>query len=162
MAKNDIKATTEKRVVNVDSDKFVPCMNLNHGPLTYVNRSGMEWRWEEFGDEQDLTVGDLKTMLASYPRFIKEPWILILDEEVIMHLRLDKMYESIVKPSEVPSFLKLSEKKISERLVKAPSGVKELIVLEARKHYKDGSLTVGKQKLIEQLTGASVQVEDEE
>lgn len=142
----------------IKNDDLVDVMCYTSGKLVYVNpRTTETWIWEGYGDIQPLPFEELKYMKSGQPKFINEPWVLILDENVVEALRLTKFYENIIKPDEIDNFLKLSIEKMDEVFSKVPSGTKLLIANYAkekieRKEFSD----LFKIKYLEEKIGAEL------
>jgi hypothetical protein len=105
-----------------------------------ANCHGVSDTFMAYGDIDEIEVGELQKMKTSAPRFLKEPWLIILDDDVVNYLGLDELYSRILKPEDLDNFFKLSADKIKERLSNAPSGVKGLVVSKARELVESGEL----------------------
>lgn len=63
---------------------------------TLGNGSGTVYRFEKFGDIQDIPFSDLKEIVKNKPNFAKEGLYYIANEQAVKKLRLTKDYEHIV------------------------------------------------------------------
>jgi hypothetical protein len=125
----------------IERDMSVPCRNLTSGRLTYISKkSGLETIWSEFGDEEYLEVAELLTMKSSQPKFLKEPWLFVDDEDVAEYLGLKQLYQSIIPIDEVEDFFRLSANEAKKVIPKLPKGTKTLIGEKARQGIQDGTL----------------------
>lgn len=125
----------------IERDDLVACRNLTSGRLTYISKkSGSETVWSEFGDVEYIDVAELLTMKSSQPKFLKEPWVFIDDEDVADYLGLRQLYETIIPIDEVDDFFRLTAQEAKQFLPKLPKGMKTLIAEKARKGIQDGSL----------------------
>lgn len=130
-----------KRKKQIELDILVSCRNVSGGLLVYISKkTGLETIWAEHEAEETLTVGELLTMKASQPKFLKEPWIIIDDDEVAEHLGLNKMYENLVGIENLDDFFTLSIDEMEKVLTKLPRGLKEAVGVQARKKIEDQSL----------------------
>jgi hypothetical protein len=112
---------------------MVSCKNITLGTLTYVSRkTQMETNWEGYGAEEFMDIGELITMSSSQPKFLKEPWIIIEDEDVIEYLGLKSLYDKLFYVDNIEEFFTKSSAEIKELLQQAPKGLKELIADKAR------------------------------
>jgi hypothetical protein len=117
----------------IKNEELIDVMCYTSGTLVYVNsRTTERWVWDGYGDIQPIPFQELKYMKSGQPKFINEPWVLIMNDDVVDALRLTNFYENIVKPSEMDNFFRLSTEKMDEILEKAPSGVKLLITNYAK------------------------------
>jgi len=134
------KSETKKRKT-VDKSMVVEIMNNTSGQVHYASKkSGAEWHFLEYGAIDEIEVGELVTMKNAHPRYLKEPWLLILDEDVVEFLGLANIYENVLTPSELEAFFKLSPVKVEEILSKMPAGMKEAVLDRARAKYEDRTL----------------------
>lgn len=130
-----------KRKKQIDLDILVSCRNVTDGLLVYVSKkSGLETIWSEHDAEETLTVAELMTMRASQPKFLKEPWIIIDDEDVANHLGLTKMYENLIGIEDLDGFFEQPLAEMEDVLNKLPRGLKETVAIRARKKVEDESL----------------------
>jgi hypothetical protein len=137
--KEDKPETPKKK--KVERDDVVACRNLTSGRLVYISKkSGLETIWSEFGDVEYLEVAELLTMRSSQPKFLKEPWLFVDDEDAAEYLGLRQLYESLIPIDEVDDFFKLNVQQAKSLLPKLPKGMKALISEKARKGIQDGSL----------------------
>ena len=125
----------------VERDDVVACRNLTSGRLVYISKkSGLETIWSEFGDVEYIDVAELLTMRSSQPKFLKEPWLFVDDEDVAEYLGLRQLYDSLIPIDEVDDFFKLNVQQAKTLIPKLPKGMKALISEKARKGIQDGSL----------------------
>lgn len=135
------KEVQPKRKVKVENDRLIPVMNITAHGLVYLSRrTGAEWNWERYGDIEYVEMQELLTMRNSQRRFLDEPWILIMDEEVVHYLGLEKMYEKMVHPDNIESVFKMNNEKFKEVLDSAPKGIAQLIVGRAVEKVANGEL----------------------
>lgn len=133
-----VSQPTEKK--DLPLHRQVPVMNITNGGLIYVSkRSGAEWRFERYGDVENIELQELLTMRSSQRKFFDEPFILILDEEVVEFLGLKKSYEKLIKPDSIDEVFNMNNDDFKEVIEKAPRGIKQLIVSRAREKYDNGT-----------------------
>lgn len=63
---------------------------------TEGNGIGTVYRFEEFGDVQDIPFSDLKEIVKNKPNFAKEGLFYIANDKAVKKLRLTKEYEHII------------------------------------------------------------------
>lgn len=149
-----------KKKRKIERDELVTVMNYTTGKVVYQSKkTGAEWVFHEFGDTDEIEVNELVTMKNAHRRYLTEPWLFILDEDVVDYLGLNKVYENLLEPEEVDRFFELSSNKMREILEKAPSGLKQLIASKAIQKIKDGSLdSMSRIKVIEETLNVSFDV----
>jgi hypothetical protein len=128
------------KVVKVDRDQQVECRNVTIGQLTYRNQNGYQIDWDNYGDVQWMSVGELMNMKASQGRFLNEPWLVIEDEDVVKYLGLKPVYDKMIEIDDIETFLFSGLDNIEAVLKVAPRGTKELIRDKARAMIADETL----------------------
>jgi hypothetical protein len=150
MARQQAKATVRPQL---NKDMLVPVASFTTGHLVYINtRNGMEWNWHGFGATDDIELGELITMKSAQPKFIYEPWLIILNDEVVDYLGLTSFYETLMKPDDVDRVFSLPDKEMEELLTNAPSGVKRVVALRAKELIEKNEFdSIRKKNIIERL-----------
>jgi|GEM_PF-3618305 len=148
MAEKNIEATTEvatkKKVVRkITDDTNVTVLSNCKGLLYYKSTSNVIREWGAQGDEQELTIKELKEMKAQQSVFFKENWIIFPEDQldVISHLKIDAHYKNSILPDEIDLMLQKSVEELSVILDNATTGVKSLILGKAREKYESKELT---------------------
>lgn len=130
VAKKAIKPTDEVEVINFTS-----------GNLFYRSpKSGRPYDFAEFGSADFITVDELKTMLSANPKFLREPWLLILDSDVVGYLGLDDLYGKIKMPRQIDSLFKMPVSELRPILASLPVGMRPLVVGRAVEKVRSGEL----------------------
>jgi len=151
-----------KRTNQIDISKEVEVINFTSGGLFYRSpKSGRVWDMAEFGSSDYISVDELKTMLSAHPAFLREPWMLIMDDEVVAYLNLTKLYENIYMPDEVDKVFALPLEKLKKVLETAPNGMKPLLVGRARVLIESGQLDANsKIRMIEKAFGVKFDIDE--
>lgn len=137
----------------LNRDYLVTVMNYTTGRVSYESKlSGQTWNFLEFGQTDEIEMGELIRIKNSHPRYLNEPWLYILNETAIKQLGLSDMYTKLLKPEELDRFFDLTVEKIKDVLEKAPKGFRELIIDLSNKKIKDKTLfDIRKIKAIEDV-----------
>lgn len=131
--------TQKSKKKKISHDRLVPCRSVVNGGLTYISkRNGYIVRWENFGDTDYISVGELISMLSSNSKFLKTPWIIIDDDEVVEYLGLNKFYEKIFKPEELDDLFELDVDEFKQKIKDTPKGIRDLIIGVAKDKLKNG------------------------
>lgn len=137
---------------SLDKNELIPVMNITNGSLVYQSRkTGMEVKFERYGDIEYLEVGELLTMRSGQRRFLDEPWILIMDNEVVNYLGLDKLYKKLENPQNIDNIFAFDNEAFEEIVKSSPRGYAQLIISRAKIKIKEGTLdSVSKIKILEE------------
>lgn len=79
----------------IDSDTEILVISMYRGTLvlsTEPNGSGVQYVFDEFGEEQDIPFGDLKDICKNMRRFAQEGYFYIANESAVKKLRLTSSY----------------------------------------------------------------------
>ena len=140
-AAQETKKTVRRKISDIDRSELVPCRSLVEGLLVYKSaRTGMRYVWEEFGSVEFIEYGELVTMRSSSPRFLRDCWIAVEDEDVAEALGLAKEYASASEVMDLDSFFDKKASELEEVVPNLPKGIKDTIATKARKMVEDGSL----------------------
>jgi hypothetical protein len=130
-----------KRVI--DSNTPVDVMNNTNGTLIFVNqRTQAQWKLEGYGAIDEMLVSDLKNMRSSAASLLTEGYLIIMDDDIVEHLRLQNVYENIMKPEDVDNFFQQNDVKMREILEKCPKGMKELLFIKAKEKIQKNDPTM--------------------
>ena len=95
---------------------------------TLGNGSGTVYRFEKFGDIQDIPFSDLKEIVKNKPHFAKEGLFYIANEQAVKKLRLTKDYEHIINNKIFANLLDEKSDVVIKAYESAPRLQKEQIV----------------------------------
>lgn len=134
-----------KKVKKITDDTMVTVIGNFPGDLFYRSpRTQDEWRWE-FGDEDEMSIRELKTMKASHRRFFEDKWIIFAEhqsDDVIKHLKLEKYYnDGISNQDEWEHIFELNVDDLADIIETATHNEKSLIINLAREKFDAGELT---------------------
>lgn len=164
------KPVVKKRLKLAD-DVLIAVKSNVFGRLTYINhKTGDETRWENFGEVQPLSVGDLRAMKAKQLSFFKENWITIdgieeADEEfddvevdeIYDALQISKYYSNFLCPDNINEIFNWSVADIKNKIPRMTKSVQESIVVRANELIKEGILdSISKVKALEEVLGCEL------
>lgn len=140
--KETIKETpTPKRAVKkqIDPNVLVEVRNVTNGNVFYKSkRSGAEYYFEGYGTTDFIEFAELRTMNSGSPRFLKEPWLIVEDDEVAEFLNLKKIYDAMI--DDIDGFFDQTILDMEEKLRKAPRGSRLAVAQRARQLVDEGTL----------------------
>lgn len=115
------KAAPQKIVAKeIDLHEFITVRNGSVGRLIYISpRTGERFVWEEFGDEQEMELQELRNAKAANKKFFERNWFMFDDEFdwVIDYLGVRAFYKHSIgidnfddlftkKPAEITNIVK--------------------------------------------------------
>lgn len=140
-AKDTPKNETSKKKpkVKLSNETEIEIMNNTTGIYGYIGRSGFAMDMTEYGDILEIPFGELKRMRAEQPRHLQDAFIVVLNEDAIKELRLEKLYEGIVNDTGLDELFN-DHKKLGEVLPKMPAIMKETVAIIAKRGFKNDTL----------------------
>lgn len=134
-----------KTRVKLDPNSIVTVKNGYQGMLVYKSKkTGERFVWENFGDEQDIELSELKSAKNSYKSFFINNWFLIEDPDVIDYLGVGQYYSNALSYEEFESLFAQTPEEIEKRLSRLSSGQKRSIAYRARKLISEGEIDSNK------------------
>lgn len=105
------KATSNSQIEtnDIDADTTIPVVSLTTGTLvvsTLGNGLGTAYRFENFGEVQDIPFSDLKDIVKNKPNFAREGAYYIDDKNAVKKLRLERQYQNILSEDDIKRFFK--------------------------------------------------------
>ena len=147
--------------VNVQSNVF--------GELIYSdNRSGANVRWNEFGDVQPMTIGDLRAMRNTQRAFFSNNWIFVKEvlddefedvtpEEIYKNLMVSQYYKGVLNPDNFNSIFRMDESAIREHVGMMSSAAKMNLIVASNDAIRRGKLdSLRKIRVLEEVLGCEL------
>jgi len=126
---------------NLDPATIVPVRNGFQGKLVYRSRrTGEEWIWNEFGDEQDMELSELKNVKNTYKKFFTDNWFMIDDPEIIEYLGVEQYYRSALTIDGFDGLFDETPDAIADRVSKLSDGQKRSVVYRAKQLIAEGGI----------------------
>lgn len=138
-------AAKEKPIVpkDIDQNMIIPVINAFPGKLVYVSqRTGEMFTWEEFGDEQDMELKELRNIKSSAKAFFINGWISFSNEYawVINYLGLEQYYKHALKPDEFEDIFQKSPSEVKRIVAQLSAGQKQSVAYMAREKVISGEI----------------------
>lgn len=136
----DRPATLDKRWLKTVRDREVRVTSC-YGRVIYKSKkTGEVFKWLETGDDQYFTVQDILDMDNQSHKFLRTPWLLIDDEEVVEAMGLKKMYSYINRLEDIDGFLSSSLDEIEEVCQNLSKGYKNNLARIVNQKVEDKEL----------------------
>lgn len=129
LKKNKVVEENEDEELTSDTDILVISQTVGTLVIsTDGNGSGTVYRFEKFGDVQDIPFGDLKDIVKNKPRFAREGAYYIAHEKAVKKLRLGTQYKDIIDSKTFDNLFNLDAKAIVSLYESAPHMQQEQII----------------------------------
>lgn len=141
-AVKETKTATRKKInKDLDPSMFVEVKNGFNGILVYVSKkTGEEFRWEEFGDIQEMELSELRTAKNHSKSFFVNNWFLIDDEEVLDWLGVSQYYKHALTSDTFDELFTKSPKEIKEIFSELSDGQKRSLLYRSIELINDGTI----------------------
>ena len=140
VAENDTRPIIPK---DIDLGQLITVKNGFNGKLIYISsRTKEKFVWDNFGDEQELELRELRNAKSSAKKFFMNNYFMF-DEEfewVVSYLGLGQYYKNAIRPDEYDDLFDLPADKLKARLEKLSDGQKKSIGYLARQKMLDGEI----------------------
>ncbi len=168
--KVETKNITKKKL-RLDDNVLISVKSNRFGELIYINhKTGDETRWENFGDVQPLSVGDLRAMKAKQLTFFKENWITIEGiedadddyddveiEEIYEALQISQYYDEYLCPKDINKVFNWTTDEMKNKIPRMTKSVRESILVRANELIKLNILdSMSKVKALEEVLGCEL------
>lgn len=124
----------------IDPNTIVSVRNGTRGRLVYKSpRTQERFIWDEFGDEQDMELSELRNAKSSAKAFFEKNWFMFdkNNEWVITYLGLNKFYKFAVPIDEIDDIFTKSPEEIKEIVSRVSDGQKKTIAYRAMQLVAD-------------------------
>lgn len=111
-AKND-------RLINLDRNRIVPVVSVSNFTVGYrTKETNTMLIWNNYGDEHEMKISEVISMLGESEKFLKQPWLIVDDEEFMEAMNLGELYDLVFDLEDLDKFFKQPAYKIKEELNK--------------------------------------------
>lgn len=156
---NDVKnstvaehKTTRTKKVSIPEDTLIRIRSGFYGKIYYKNPITREKIvFENQGDEQVVTLRELRAMRTSQPAFFKNQWIIIVgvadgedcsasSYDILKSLAAGEYYKNFIDPVRFDEVCDWSESEIAEKIAMLSPGAKENLIVALNGFIKSGRL----------------------
>ena len=126
---------------DLDQHMLVTVTNGFAGKLYYRSRrTGEEYEWQEFGDEQDMELSELKNARNSAKDFFERNYFMIDDPEVIEYLNAKQYYDAALSVEEFDELFEKTPKEITQTVEGLSRGQKNTLKYHAKEKIANGEV----------------------
>lgn len=138
--KEEVKPIIPK---DIDPNQIIVVRNGFNGTLVYISpRTHERFKWECFGDEQEMELRELRNAKSSAKKFFENNWFMFNEDDawVIDYLGLKQYYKNAISLDEFDDVLKKSAAELEKIVSKLSSGQKRSVAYRARQMVSSGEI----------------------
>ena len=133
----------KKKIIpkEIDSSQYVTVRNGFHGKLVYKSRKTNEtYRWESFGDEQEMELRELRNAKSSAKKVFINNWFMFDEDWIIDYLGVGQYYKHAVSIDEFEDIFKQSPDELRELINEMSPGQKRSLAYHVRDMISQGKI----------------------
>lgn len=125
----------------IDPSQYVVVRNGFQGKLIYVSsRTKERFMWDQFGDEQEIELRDLKSARSSSKKFFQNNWFMFDEDWIVDYLGVKQFYKNALKIDEFDSVFENDTDTLQSIISKLSPGQKKSIAYRARQLIASGEI----------------------
>lgn len=131
----------------VDPNQIIIVKNGFQGKLIYISpRTHEVYRWDSFGDEQEMELRELRNAKSAAKKFFTNNWFMFNEEDswVVDYLGLNQYYKNALNMEEFDELFTKSASEIEKVISKLSAGQKKSVAYRARQLVLDGEIDSNK------------------
>ena len=128
---------------DVDIHQFITVRNGFHGRLIFISkRTGEEFYWDHFGDEQDIELIDLKSAKSSSKDFFVNNYFMFNEEDewVIDYLGVRQFYQSGITADNYDELFSKAPAEVEKIIGKMTPGQRRSVAYRASQLIADDKI----------------------
>lgn len=135
----------EKPIIpkDIDPNQIIVVRNGFQGRLIYTSpRTHETFKWETFGDEQEMELREIRNAKSSAKKFFINNWFMFDEENawVIDYLGLSQYYKNAITLDEFDDLFAKSADEIAKVVAKLSVGQKKSVAYRARQLVLNGEI----------------------
>ena len=140
----DVQETVVEKKIKpkkVSLPEYVVVKNGFHGKLVFVSkRTGEVYIWEEYGDEQELELRDLRDAKNSSKDFFINNWFMFDDEWILDYLGVRQYYKGVIRIEDFDSIFDKDPDELKEFVSGMSDGQKTSVLYRATELIASGAI----------------------
>lgn len=127
----------------IDLHQYIPVRSGVHGKLIYKSsKTGEKFVWQEFGEEQDMELQEIRNAKGSNKKFFEKNWFMFDDEYdwVIDYLGVRAFYKNALPIDGFDDLFNMRPADLEKRLSVLSEGQKKAVGYRARQLIAENSI----------------------
>ena len=125
----------------IDPHQYVTVKNGYQGGLIYISpRTHEEFRWDSFGDEQEIELQELKNAKANAKKFFTNNWFMFDEDWIIDYLGVGQYYKHALTVDDFDKIFEKTPAEIKKICAELSEGQKRSISYRARQLISEGAI----------------------
>lgn len=144
-----------------EADELIEVQSVTQGELLLPGKkSGILYRWSNYGDITEVEYQDLYTLKSSRSDYIYKPMFQILNDELLEDGRwkdVKKLYEQMISAGDIYEIMKLPNAQFKQTLMNAPKGLQDAIKIEVASRIENDTMdSISKIKTVDEICGTDL------
>ena len=132
---------TYKAKRDLDPHSYVTVRNGFNGVLVYKSkRTGERFVWQEFGDEQDMELMELRAARNASKAYFINNWFLFDDPAVVEWLGMERDYKHALNANSFDELFTKDSEEIKKTISELSTGQKRSVVFRAKQLIDEGAI----------------------
>ena len=151
----------KQTVKKFEADELIEVQSVTQGELLLPGKkSGILYRWSNYGDITEVEYQDLYTLKSSRSDYIYKPMFQILNDELLEDGRwkdVKKLYERMISAGDIYEIMKLPNAQFKQVLMTAPKGIQDAIKIEVASRIENDTMdSISKIKTVDEICGTDL------
>lgn len=139
------KQSYQNNIKDIDPNQYITVYNGFQGKLTYTSkRTGENFKWNEFGDEQEMELRELKNARNAHKKYFINNWFMFDEDWIIDYLGVRKYYKNALRLDNFDSVFQVTPLEIKNTISKLSDGQKKSVAYRAKILIKEGKIDSNK------------------
>lgn len=129
----------------IDPHQYITVRNGFQGRLVYKSaKTGERFVWDNFGDEQEIELLELRNAKNSAKKFFENNWFMFDEDWVVDYLGLKQYYKHSIKIEDFDKIFKMSPTEIKKVVGELSKGQKKSVAYRAKVLIAEGEIDSNK------------------
>ena len=123
----------------IDPEEYVVVRNGFYGRLIYKSsRTGERFVWEKFGDEQEITLRELRNAKNNNKKFFENNWFLFDEDWIVSYLGVRQFYSNALSVEKFDELFSRPAEELREVIKGMNKGQKKSVAYRAMEMISNG------------------------